>query len=256
MGFEIFHPEGISRHLIKYYWFLEENNSQNTLQQVIPEGNPRFLYYQEGSGKNNISGELQPDIFICGQKDAYSELEVSSDCKVFGIDFHPFALGFFKGISAHELRGLEIQPNDLFADLRDRIIDLLNHPISKIEKVKLMDQLFSKIQNIDHYELKILTNVLREIEKPGTNKISAIAKHFHLTERTLERKFLRYIGLPPKRYRRIKRFNLAFEHLKEYQGSLTEFAYDLGYYDQSHFIRDMKAFAGMTPKILQKILNN
>ena len=254
MGFEIFYPEGISGQLIKYYWFLEESNGQNTLQHVIPEGNPRFLYYLKGSGKNNISGELQPGIFICGQKDVYSELEVSSHCKVFGIDFHPYALGFLKGVYANELRGLEIKPCEIFSDLQEQVTEILNDPTSNFEKAKKLDTVFSKIHNIDAYELNIFSNILEELERTDLTKTSVLAKQLHLTERTLERKFLRYIGLPPNKFMRIKRFNSAYEKLKGYKGSLAELSYDSGYYDQSHFIRDMKTFSGMTPKNLQKIL--
>mgnify|MGYP002622144926 CR=1 FL=1 len=38
--------------------------------------------------------------------------------------------------------------------------------------------------------------------------------------------------------------------------SLTEIAADLGYFDQSHFVHDFKAYTGLTPKKYQTMLRN
>ena len=58
----------------------------------------------------------------------------------------------------------------------------------------------------------------------------------------------RIFGFPPKLYSRITRFQAA---LGEYGSgkSLTDIAYDCGYYDQSHFINDFREFSGYNPKV-------
>jgi len=54
-------------------------------------------------------------------------------------------------------------------------------------------------------------------------------------------------------YIRVKRFNEAIRLIKTGQFErLTDVAYALNFYDQSHFIRDIKAFSGMTPKSLSQ----
>jgi len=54
-------------------------------------------------------------------------------------------------------------------------------------------------------------------------------------------------------YLRVKRFNEAARLMKTGQfETLIDVAYALNFYDQSHFVRDIKAFSGITPKSLSQ----
>jgi AraC-like DNA-binding protein len=77
----------------------------------------------------------------------------------------------------------------------------------------------------------------------------------HISERQFERRFTQTVGLSPHVYIRVKRFNEAIRLIKTGQFErLTDVAYALNFSDQSHFIRDIKAFSGMTPTSLaQKV---
>lgn len=74
-----------------------------------------------------------------------------------------------------------------------------------------------------------------------------------LSERSLERLFLTYVGITPILYTRICRFQASLRLLRQGKArSLTDIAYTLGYFDQSHFIRDFKLFSGASPGIYQR----
>jgi AraC-like DNA-binding protein len=82
-------------------------------------------------------------------------------------------------------------------------------------------------------------------------RVPQLLKHLHVSERQLERRFLRAIGVSPHQYIRILRFREALQSIKTKQFErLSDVAYDFNYVDQSHFIKDTKAFAGYTPKRL------
>jgi AraC-like DNA-binding protein len=79
-------------------------------------------------------------------------------------------------------------------------------------------------------------------------KVRDLASHFNLSERQFERKFSEYAGMSPKRFMRIVRFENACNlYRNKLEKSLTEIAYECGYFDQSHFIRDFKTFSGYEP---------
>lgn len=79
-------------------------------------------------------------------------------------------------------------------------------------------------------------------------KVAELAGLFGLSLRSLQRIFNQYIGISPKWVIRRFRIHEAAERMEN--GDLTdwtEFAGQLGYFDQAHFIRDFKAVAGKTP---------
>ncbi|MGZ5220708.1 MAG: helix-turn-helix domain-containing protein, partial [Chitinophagaceae bacterium] len=65
----------------------------------------------------------------------------------------------------------------------------------------------------------------------------------------MERKFVSAIGLSPKQLSRVVRLQATLKMLEQQNfGSLTSLAYENGYYDQAHFIKDFKEFTGTSPK--------
>ena len=89
------------------------------------------------------------------------------------------------------------------------------------------------------------------MKKPTTtlneNNINEIASTHNMTGRNLNKLLNRYTGLSPKLVGKINRFQQSLRLIARKNQSLTGIAYDCGYFDQSHFIRDFKAFTGFTP---------
>ena len=68
------------------------------------------------------------------------------------------------------------------------------------------------------------------------------------SRRHLAAQFREHVGLPPKLLARILRFDRVIALLRHAEPERwAEVAYDCGYYDQAHFNRDFRQFAGSTP---------
>jgi len=87
----------------------------------------------------------------------------------------------------------------------------------------------------------------------GLVRVPALARKAGLSARQLERVFAERIGLPPKTYLKIIRFQEVLHSLRDGAPSRTwaEIATSHGYYDQAHFIRDFKTFVGTAPSAWQ-----
>jgi AraC-like DNA-binding protein len=86
----------------------------------------------------------------------------------------------------------------------------------------------------------------RLLRTDGAVPVASLAEEVGWSRRHLAARFREHVGLPPKALARILRFERAAERLR--RGSdLAGAALDSGYYDQAHFNRDFKAFAGVTP---------
>ena len=76
-----------------------------------------------------------------------------------------------------------------------------------------------------------------------------LADKLNIHRRNMERKFETAVGMSPKQLSRVVRLQSALKLLEQQKYSnLTSLAYESGYYDQAHFIRDFKEFTGISPK--------
>jgi AraC-like DNA-binding protein len=78
--------------------------------------------------------------------------------------------------------------------------------------------------------------------------IGTLTDELGCSRRHLTARFREQVGMPPKTFARILRFDRAVRRLRrDGEERLVEIAHDCGYYDQAHFNRDFRRFAGSTP---------
>jgi AraC-like DNA-binding protein len=128
------------------------------------------------------------------------------------------------------------------ASVRERNALLMSFLSAQINRERVMDTLVIAGLRLIHAHSGCIT-------------IKDLLAHLHISQRQFERRFSQLVGVSPQFYLRVKRFNAALQLM---QGGrfrrLTDVAHALNFNDQSHFIRDVKQLAGVTPRtLLQKI---
>jgi AraC-like DNA-binding protein len=84
--------------------------------------------------------------------------------------------------------------------------------------------------------------------RPQVGGIAAVADKIGLSPKRLVERFKTAVGVAPKRYCRILRFQRALACAERGRRvDWTRIAVDCGYFDQAHFIHDFRSFAGITP---------
>ena len=82
----------------------------------------------------------------------------------------------------------------------------------------------------------------------GAASIARLARDLECSQRHLIATFREHVGVTPKTYARIVRFDHAVKRLRQTDGlRWAEIADASGYYDQAHLIRDFHEFTGQTP---------
>lgn len=125
----------------------------------------------------------------------------------------------------------------------------LYHSKSTQERVQILSNfIFEQIKsNLRDCEIiRYATDTI--MQHSNANVLSQLLENLHLTERTFQRVFKKYIGVTANEYKRICRHYFAFSQLKSgHFEKLTDVAYTNGYFDQSHYIRSFKEFTNTTP---------
>jgi AraC-like DNA-binding protein len=105
---------------------------------------------------------------------------------------------------------------------------------------------------------KIYTSIIAHIsdivlQYKGVVSVDALALYGCMSLRNFERRFMNEVGICPKLYARITRFYNALENKMLHPGkNWTDIVYENGYYDQSHFIKEVKLFSSKSPDELFK----
>lgn len=186
---------------------------------------------------------------IHAQSRKFSRWIVKRDWSIFGCYLYPYAIPRLFGFPANDLTDQLIDFRSVLGieggELEERMMSAAdNHG-----RVSILSAFLERRLDLDKRELPpVFASINRIIEMRGLVDIGRLSRDFYLSHRQFERKFKELSGFSPKIYSRIMRFSAAREEYGSGK-SLTDIAYDCGYYDQSHFINDFKEFSGYNPKI-------
>lgn len=134
--------------------------------------------------------------------------------------------------------------------LRSELLNLeeqLGEAKTDVQRIAFVEHfLIGRMTNIQPDQLVLAALALIHKSK-GTIKIAELAEQLHTSQSPLEKRFRRAVGASPKKFASIVRLKHIIQRY-DHAGSLTELGYETGFYDQSHFIKEFKAFTGDTPE--------
>jgi AraC-like DNA-binding protein len=148
------------------------------------------------------------------------------------------------GVPASELSGRSVPLDALLSPLRvhelsQRLLDASHLD----ERVALVQALLLELPFAPD---RLVARAIARLSPPRPPAIAEVARELDIGERQLERRFLARVGITPKRFATLRRFERALA-LAGSAPSLGQLAQQSGYYDQSHLIREFRAFAGAPP---------
>lgn len=198
---------------------------------------------------------LQPRSVLVGPQLTRVMLDVNQSHKAVRVGFHPGGLHRLLGFSLHEMIDGSYDAAGVFGPE----MEWLNE---QLQEARSFDAIKEVIEHFLLLKLKKLKPVLpfdramlELMRREGNMSIEQVASLSCLSLRQFERVCKTRIGFPPKLFARLIRFSKAYR-LRESRPKMTwtHIAYECGYFDQMHFIRDFKEFAGVAPGILEKEL--
>nr|WP_068890569.1 helix-turn-helix domain-containing protein [Pedobacter panaciterrae] len=195
-----------------------------------------------------IDNELHKRSIITFRMSRPMDVQMRKGAGCFAICFYPgMAYKFFQ-IPMHVLTDTTVSLSDVWSGMATEIEDRLAGIINNEERVGVLQEYLLKQLVPEKNDLQV-AYCLNEVQlSGGLIPVSKLTNDVGLSQRHLSRKFQQCIGLSPKEYLRVSRFIRSLDHLKKYPAlSLTEVAYESGYYDQSHFNRDYKTYTGHSP---------
>lgn len=205
------------------------------------------------SGENNFN--TVTSCTLMGAQITPFKLFVEESHKTVSIVFQPGGLNRFLNIPVTELFDNGYGAREVIGREIEDLLDKSHNTISFNELDSVVQSYFLKKQSQIKEPLPI-DFALQQLQVNYNTNIDSIAAMACMSVRNFERKCKERLGMPAKMYARIARFHKAYRMLKTKPTiSWPDLTYEVGYYDQTHFIKDFKEFAKVTPTILHKELS-
>ncbi len=160
---------------------------------------------------------------------------------IFTVKFYPGSLEAVLDIKQPILADQVSSLNNI---LPAKLLDQIKQPIPFNQRVELMQQFFlTNFQKPNDYYLKFVKDAIDNFSETGLQASNSdLAERMFTTSKTINRYFNQVIGTSPKNYFSIMRARTA---LSGYVNNKPDFVpYDYGYYDMSHFYKDVIKFTG------------
>ncbi len=255
MIFETYNPNGIIGEYLESLIYFKDFIPDHSIERVIPTGHVFLIFELDNIVRSTYDNDtLKPNktyrkVWVSGMHKNYISISAHQKSEMFVIQFkaygaYPFFHNSIDKINEQIFHAEELFGNEIL-ELRKSLLKADNPQ----EKFKLVEGWLNKRFDNEKQPKKAIINVINEFQKPSKGIFfNKLIEHYPFTQKHLIAQFKKYVGLTPKYFHRIMRFNEILAKIQQKENiSWSQISYDYGFSDQPHFIKDFKHFSGFNP---------
>lgn len=242
--------------IIRYLWLMDSGSNVVIDHQLLPVANADLIINHSASVKyirRDKKVITQNSVHVNGIRKESWQIIQNGYLKIAGISFREGGLYPLSGFSAAEFFGLTVEAAYLPRYLQE-LSEKMDHSLppgkyfAQIEEYLMEGVNAGLLPSEEDYEI---LNSFGGTICTGVG-IHSFCEKTGVGERRLERLFLKHVGVSPKQYIRLRRFQRSARRVMQSDyNSLAEVSCDNGYYDQNHFIKEFKEYAGVAPAVFR-----
>jgi len=234
---------------VRYFWSYESEDADlpKLYIESFADRFPRLIFQNLDQYESLRDGEgnLLPPCYLSGVDTRPTLAVMDGRFSHFGVSFYPHALNVFFNTDATQLAN---QMPDITHFASPLFVNKLRQAGNMRERVELTARFLIDLLSNNHSSRQEMNLILHNGAFTADADLDRLHEQFKVSERQLERLFKASVGITPKKYQRILRFEKALEKLGVANyAQLTSISYELNFSDQAHFIHDFKSFSGISP---------
>lgn len=227
----------------------------HSIERIVPTGHVFLIFEFDNIPRNTFDNvTLNPlntfsKVWISGTHRNFLSISAHQHSEMMAIQFKPTGAFPFLHCSIQELNDNVVQATEVFGPeilkLRDEILTAEN-PKAKFSLVAgWLEKRFDSKKEAPEY----LMTFAEQLQKEPVSNLKKIIGSYPASQKQLIEHFKKYVGLTPKYYHRILRFNEILKIINQKEKvSWADIAYSCDYSDQSHFIKEFSLFSGFNPQ--------
>lgn len=242
------HPD--LAHLIRHYLVLGGASSSSGVHRLFADGNTGLVFNLDHASLCTAGDKPAGHAcWLYGQVKTYHDLSLTGSINWLVAVLQPYAAYHLWKVPAIEWYNCLFPADEVLGKRVHNLTNELAKAPGVYERIMLLDNFFlkeiDKSRNPDPLVVQAVQNI-HSLE--GLLSVESLLQTLTVSERTLERKFKQHVGITPKRLTDIVRLMHSAKRMQRTQGrQLTGVAYESGYFDQAHFIKEFKKYTGITP---------
>jgi AraC-like DNA-binding protein len=253
MDYKEYRPPNEISHLVESFWTntLLPEDFQQDYDYIVPDGGADAIFmlnghYLRDDEKSQTKYLVDQCSFVTPfQRAVKVYQEPYTTC--LAIRFRPEAVQALTGVSLGDLDQPAYPLSEIMPELADLAMTQIAKKTPETEIITNISQWFSEKQIQPSSNVVVTEYIRQTIQQRGIIGIRKFCDELQIHKSTLEKNFKLGTGYTPKQYARIIRFNFLLNRILFSRMNLTESSYEMGYFDQSHMIRDFKKITGTSP---------
>src|SRR5262245_13039367 len=240
-------------------WLYRADPRPHTLERILPTGAAQLIVNLKEDQTRLYEAErphrctAAAGSVLSGAHTRYQIIDTSEQEYVAGVVFKPGGTVPFFAVPAHEVIDADVPLESLWGRRRTGVLRerLLEGATLDLKLDALEDELHQMCTpRALHPAVSFALTAFHRV--PATTTITAVSDAIGLSAKRFIERFRSDVGMTPKRYCRIRRFQRAVTLASRgVDVDWVGVALDCGYFDQAHFIHEFRAFAGLTPTAYQ-----
>jgi len=239
---------------VENIWFYEGFLAGYTREKILPDGAIELIIDLVGGPKKIFEHEDSDQFRSCckawisGERTRYIVIGAENSSMI-GIRFKPGGAYPFFGFPISELSESVIELDLIWGRLVAEIRDQLLETESPDARLLLLESFLLRQARRSLEANRLIVFAVHQLQhSPQFLAIKDLASTIGITQKHLISQFEKIVGLRPKSFARVCKFQKVL-NLIEQQKEIewTAIAYECGYYDQAHFIKEFQAFSGLNP---------
>ena len=184
---------------------------------------------------------------ITGMFDKYRNFKHDGPVGSVLVYFKPGGAAAFFKQPIHEIFGESLSLDNFM--LRSELLVLeekLQEAKTDNKRIYIVEQFLISKMHLGKTDELVLSALAFIYQNKGDIRMKELTEKLHISQSPFEKRFRQIVGLSPKKFASIIRLKHTIKSYSP-QKSLTELGYEVGFYDQAHFIKEFKNFTGQTP---------
>ncbi len=188
--------------------------------------------------------------WIAGVQTEYLVIDVLANSSLMGVHFKSGGLAPFVPGGASEVSHQVVEADAVWGGAALDLHDALRNLPTADARFDLLERFLLGLARHRLQRPPAIAHALgRFVAAPHLACMAAVANEIGLSHKQFIERFRREVGMTPKRYCRIRRFQLVLDELQRRPVlAWPEIALACGYYDQAHFINEFRSFSGLNPQ--------